>query len=186
MINEVLADLQKHLDGALEALKRDLAKVRTGRANLSILDGLKVDYYGTPTPLAHVASLQVPDPRLIVIKPWEKSLIAEIEKAIRQVPELGVNPTSDGETIKLPIPPLTQERRKDLVKVIRRMAEEAKIALRNHRRDANEMLKEMQGSGDISEDDERGGLKKVQEAVDKSTLRVDEIVKKKEAEVMEV
>jgi ribosome recycling factor len=186
MVNDVLKDLGASLEGAFEALKRELLRVRTGRANLSILDGIKVEYYGTPTQLSHVASLQVPDPRLIVIKPWEKSLIPEIEKAIRQVPELGVNPTSDGETIKLPIPPLTQERRKDLVKLVKRMAEDAKVAIRNHRRDANEMLKELQKDGDISEDDEKGGLKKVQEAIDKATTRVDEILAKKEAEILEV
>jgi ribosome recycling factor len=186
MVNDVVKDLASGLDGAIDALRRDLAKVRTGRANLSILDGIKVEYYGTMTPLNHVASLQVPDPRLIVIKPWEKSLIPEIEKSIRQVPELGVNPTSDGETIKLPIPPLTQERRKDLVKLVKRMAEDGKIAMRTHRRDANEMLKALAKDGDISEDDEQQGLKKVQEAVDKATARVDEILAKKEAEIMEV
>jgi ribosome recycling factor len=186
MVNDVLTDLGKSLEAAIDALKRDLAKVRTGRANLSILDNIKVEYYGTMTPLAHVASLQVPDPRLIVIKPWEKSLIPEIEKSIRQVPELGLNPTSDGETVKLPIPPLTQERRKDLVKIVRRMSEDAKIAVRNHRRDANEMLKELTKEGDISEDDERGGLKKVQEAIDRSIAKMDEIVAKKEGEIMEV
>lgn len=186
MVNDVIRDLGASVDGAIDAVKRELAKVRTGRANLSILDGIKVEYYGTMTPLGHVASLQVPDPRLIVIKPWEKSLIPEIEKSIRQVPELGLNPTSDGETVKLPVPPLTQERRKDLVKLCRRMAEDAKVAVRNHRRDANEMLRELSKGGDISEDDEKQGLKKVQEAVDKGIARIDEIVTKKEAEIMEV
>jgi ribosome recycling factor len=186
MVNDVITDLNKGLDSATDALKRELAKVRTGRANLSILDGIKVEYYGTMTPLGHVASLQVPDPRLIVIKPWEKSLIPEIEKCIRQVPELGLNPQSDGETVKLPIPPLTQERRKELVKLVKRMAEDAKIVVRNHRRDANEMLKELMKDGDISEDDEKQGLKKVQEAVDKAIARMDEIAAKKESEIMEV
>jgi len=186
MVNDVIKDLNGSVDGAIDAVKRELAKVRTGRANLSILDGMKVEYYGTMTPLGHVASLQVPDPRQIVIKPWEKSLIPEIEKSIRQVPELGLNPTSDGETVKLPVPPLTQERRKELVKLCRRMAEDAKVAVRNHRRDANEMLKELSKGGDISEDDEKQGLKKVQEAVDKGIARIDEIVTKKEAEIMEV
>ena len=186
MVNDVIKDLNGSVDGAIDAVKRELAKVRTGRANLSILDGIKVEYYGTMTPLGHVASLQVPDPRQIVIKPWEKSLIPEIEKSIRQVPELGLNPTSDGETVKLPIPPLTQERRKELVKLIKRMAEDAKIAVRNHRRDANEMLKELMKDGDISEDDEKKGLKSVQDAIDKTIARIDEIVAKKEAEILEV
>jgi len=186
MVNDVIKDLSESVDGALDAVKRELSKVRTGRANLSILDGIKVEYYGTMTPLGHVASLQVPDPRLIVIKPWEKSLIPEIEKCIRQVPELGLNPTSDGESVKLPVPPLTQERRKELVKLVKRMAEDAKIAVRNHRRDANEMLRELSKGGDISEDDEKQGLKKVQEAIDKGIARIDEILAKKEAEIMEV
>lgn len=186
MVNDVVKDLNGSLEGAIDAMKRELSRVRTGRANLSLLDGIKVEYYGTPTPLGHVASLQVPDPRLIVIKPWEKSLIPEIEKSIRQVPELGLNPTSDGETVKLPIPPLTQERRKELVKLIKRMAEDAKIAVRNHRRDANEMLKELMKDGDISEDDEKKGLKSVQDAIDKAIARIDEIVAKKEAEILEV
>ena len=186
MVNDVVKDLNGSLEGAIDAMKRELMRVRTGRANLSLLDGIKVEYYGTPTPLGHVASLQVPDPRLIVIKPWEKSLIPEIEKSIRQVPELGLNPTSDGETVKLPIPPLTQERRKELVKLVKRMAEDAKIAVRNHRRDANEMLKELMKDGDISEDDEKKGLKSVQDAIDKAIARIDEIVAKKEAEILEV
>src|SRR5438552_3168571 len=114
MVNDVVTDLSGNLEGAIDSLRRELLRVRTGRANLSILDGIKVDYYGTPTPLGHVASLQVPDPRLIVIKPWEKSLIPEIEKSIRQVPELGVNPTSDGETIKLPIPPSPKRAAKNM------------------------------------------------------------------------
>jgi ribosome recycling factor len=186
MVNDVIKDLGGSIEGAIEAMKRELSRVRTGRANLSLLDGIKVEYYGTPTQLGHVASLQVPDPRLIVIKPWEKSLIPEIEKAIRQVPELGLNPTSDGETVKLPIPPLTQERRKELVKLVKRMSEDAKIAVRNHRRDANEMLKELSKEGDISEDDEKKGLKAVQDAIDKGIGRIDEIVAKKEAEILEV
>lgn len=185
-MNEVLTELQKKFDGALESFKKSLAKVRTGRANLSVLDSVKVDYYGTMTPLAHVAALQVPDPRLIVVKPWERGLLAEIEKAIRQLSELGVNPTNDGEVIKIPLPPLTEERRKDLVKVVKRIGEEAKVEVRNHRRDANEQLKQLKTKGKVSEDDERSGLKKIQEMLDKQTGKIDELLKKKEAEVMEV
>lgn len=185
MLNDVMKDLQGNLDKGIEAFKRDLAKVRTGRANVSILDGIRVDYYGTPTPLHQVASLNVPDARLITIKPWEKSLIPEIEKAIR-ASQLGINPNSDGEIIRLPMPALTQERRQDLVKVVKKMAEEAKVAARSARRDANEMLKEFLKDGSITEDDERNGLKKVQEATDKSITKVDEILAKKEAEIMEV
>ncbi len=186
MVNDVLKDLQASFDKAIDAFKRDLGKVRTGRANISMLDGVKVEYYGTMTPLNQVATLNVPDPRLITIKPWEKSLIPQIEKAIKAQSELGLNPVSDGEQVRLPIPPLTQERRKDLVKLIKKLAEEAKVALRSARREANETLKEFTDSGDIAEDDERQGLKKVQELTDKSTAQVDEILAKKEKEIMEV
>ncbi len=186
MVDDVLKDLQANLDKATDALKRDLAKVRTGRANLALLDGIKVEYYGTMTPLNQVAALNVPDPRLITIKPWEKSMCGEIEKAIRQRAELGLNPSSDGELVRVPIPPLTQERRKDLVKHIKKIGEEAKVAMRNHRRDANELLKEFEKDGEITEDESLKGLKKVQEQTDKGIAKVDEILGKKEAEVMEV
>ena len=186
MLDDVLKDLQANLDKAIDALKRDLAKVRTGRANLALLDGIKVEYYGTMTPLNQVAALNVPDPRLITIKPWEKSMCGEIEKSIRQRAELGLNPSSDGELVRVPIPPLTQERRKDLVKHIKKIGEEAKVAMRNHRRDANEMLKEFEKDGEITEDDCQKGLKKVQEQTDKGITTVDQVLTKKEAEVMEV
>jgi ribosome recycling factor len=186
MVDDVLKDLQGNLDKATDALKRDLAKVRTGRANLALLDGIKVEYYGTMTPLNQVAALNVPDPRLITIKPWEKSMCGEIEKAIRQRAELGLNPGSDGELVRVPIPPLTQERRKELVKHIKKIGEEAKVAMRNHRREANEMLKDFEKDGEITEDDCTKGLKRVQEATDRGIARVDEILAKKEAEVMEV
>ena len=186
MVNDVLSDLQASFDKAIESFKRDLSKVRTGRANISMLDGVKVEYYGTMTPLNQVATLNVPDARLITIKPWEKSLIPVIEKAIKAQSDLGLNPTSDGELVRIPIPPLTQERRKQLVKVIRNLAEDAKVALRNSRREANETLKEFTDSGDIAEDDERQGLKKVQDLTDKYTASVDEIVGKKEKEILEV
>ena len=185
MVSDVLKDLQGLLDKGIDAFKRDLAKVRTGRANLSVLDGLRVDYYGTPTPINQVASLNVPDARLITVKPWEKSLIPEIEKAIRAA-QLGLNPNSDGEIVRVPMPPLTEERRKELVKVVKKMAEEAKVAVRGHRRDANEMLKDFLKDRTITEDEEKAGLKKVQDATDASVTKIDEIVVKKEAEIMEV
>jgi ribosome recycling factor len=186
MVDDVLKDLQANLDKATDALKRDLAKVRTGRANLALLDGIKVEYYGTMTPLNQVAALNVPDPRLITIKPWEKSMCGEIEKSIRQRAELGLNPSSDGELVRVPIPPLTQERRKDLVKHIKKIGEEAKVAMRNHRRESNELLKEFEKDGEITEDDSLKGLKRVQEQTDKGIAKVDETLTKKEAEVMEV
>jgi ribosome recycling factor len=185
MVSDVLKDLQGSHDKGIEGFKRELAKVRTGRANLGVLDGIKVDYYGTPTPLNQIASLNVPDARLITIKPWEKTLISEIEKAIRAA-QLGLNPSSDGEIVRVPMPALTEERRKDLVKVVKKMAEEAKVALRGHRRDANEMLKDFLKEKQITEDEEKAGLKKVQEATDAAVTRVDEILAKKEAEILEV
>jgi ribosome recycling factor len=185
MVNDVLKDLQGSLDKGIEGFKRELLKVRTGRANLGILDGIKVDYYGTATPLNQVASLNVPDARLITIKPWEKNLIGEIEKAIRAA-QLGLNPSSDGEIVRVPMPALTEERRRDLVKVVKKMAEEAKVALRGHRRDANEMLKDFLKDKQITEDEEKLGLKKVQEATDAAVVRTDEIMAKKEAEILEV
>ena len=185
MVNDVMKDLQGSIEKAIDAFRRDLTKVRTGRANVAILDGVKVDYYGTATPLNQVASVNVPDARLITIKPWEKTLIPEIEKSIRAA-QLGLNPNSDGEIVRVPMPPLTEERRKDLVKMVKKMAEEAKVALRAHRRDANEMLKSFLKDKTITEDEEKGGLKKVQDATDASVTKVDEITSKKEAEIMEV
>jgi ribosome recycling factor len=185
MVSDVLKDLQANLDKGIEALKKDLGKVRTGRANVAILDGLRVDYYGTPTPLNQVSSVSAPDPRLITIKPWEKSLIPEIEKVIRSS-SLGLNPSSDGEIVRLPMPPLTEERRKDLVKMVKKMAEDCKVALRNARRDANEMLKEFLKDKDITEDEEKAGLKKVQEATDAAVTKVDDVVAKKDKEIMEI
>lgn len=184
MVNDVTNDLKKSMEGTIDSLKRDLAKRRTGRANVAILDGVKVDYYGSKSPLNQVASVQVPDPRLITIKPWEKSMVSVIEKAI-QVSNLGLTPSSDGELIRLPIPPLTEQRRKDLVKDIKKVGEEAKIGLRNQRRDANEMLKEYEKEKDISEDELKRGLAKVQELTDDFVKKVDELVGLKEKEILE-
>jgi len=185
MVNDIVKSLQGDIDKAIEAYRRELGKVRTGRANLSILDGVRVEYYGTPTPLNQVASLNVADARLITVKPWERSLIPEIEKSIRAA-QLGLNPQSDGELVRLPMPALTQERRQELVKVVKKMAEECKVALRGARRDANEMLKEALKDSAITEDDERKGLKTVQETTDKAVDKVDEITGKKESEILEV
>ena len=185
MVNDIIKSLQGDLDKGIEAFKRDLTKVRTGRANLGVLDGVRVDYYGTPTPLNQVASLNVADARLITVKPWERTLIPEIEKAIRAA-QLGLNPQSDGELVRLPMPALTQERRQELVKMVKKMAEEARVALRGARRDANEMMKDALKEGAITEDDERKGLKTVQDTMDKAIAKVDEIVAKKEAEILEV
>ena len=185
MVNDIVKDLEGSVAKAHDSLKRELAKVRTGRANLALLDGVRVDYYGTPTPLNQVANCSTPDARLIVIKPWEKKLIPQIEEAIRKG-ELGVNPNSDGEVVRIPIPALTEERRRELTKVIKRMGEDARVAIRNSRREANEMLKEYQASGDITEDDHQKGTKLVQTVTDKGIEKVDELASKKEAEIMEV
>lgn len=185
MVNDVIKDLQLSIEKALESYKRDLTKVRTGRANAAILDGVRVDYYGTPTPLNQVGSVNVPDPRLITVKPWEKNLIPEIEKAIRSA-QLGLNPSSDGEIVRVPMPALTEERRKDLVKVVKKMTEDGKIALRNARRDANETLKELLKEKQITEDEEKAGLKRVQETTDAGVAKVDDLLGKKEKEIMEV
>lgn len=184
MVNDVLSELKSNMDGTIDSLKRDLAKRRTGRANVAILDGIRVEYYGSKSPLNQVASVQVPDPRLITIKPWEKNMVVVIEKAIQQS-NIGLTPSSDGELIRIPIPPLTEQRRKDLVKDIKRVGEESKVALRNQRRDANEMLKEFEKEREISEDELRKGLEKVQEVTDDFVRKVDDLVGAKETEIME-
>jgi ribosome recycling factor len=184
MVNDVLSELKGNMDGAIDSLKRELAKRRTGRANVAILDGIKVDYYGTKSPLNQVASVQVPDPRLITIKPWEKSMVQVIEKVLQQS-SIGLTPSSDGELIRLPIPPLSEQRRRELVKDVKRVGEETKVALRNQRREANDMLKEFQKDGEISEDELRKGLEKVQEVTDDYVKKVDEVVGVKEEEIME-
>lgn len=185
MIDDITADTEDGMQKAIEAFKRELSKVRTGRANLSLLDGIRVEYYGAPTPLNQVASLNVADARLITVKPWEKNLIPQIEKAIRSS-DLGLNPMTDADLIRLPIPPLTQERRKELVKVIKKMTEDARIAIRGARRDANDLLKGAEKDKEITEDDAQLGQKQVQELTDKFVKIVAEIGENKEAETMEV
>ena len=184
-MKENFKQIESKMKHAVDHFHDELKRLRTGRASISMLDPVVVDYYGTPTPLNQVASLNVADARLITIKPWERSLIPEIEKAIR-AGQLGLNPQSDGELVRLPMPALTQERRQELVKVVKKMSEDARVALRSARRDANEMLKELLKDGTITEDDERKGLKTVQETTDKAVTKVDEIVAKKEAEILEV
>jgi ribosome recycling factor len=185
MIDDIVSDAEEGMTKAIERFKSELAKVRTGRANLSLLDNIKIDYYGTPTPLNQVASLNVADARLITIKPWEKPMLALIEKAIRSS-DLGLNPVTDSELVRLPIPPLTQERRKDLAKVIKKMTEEARVAVRSGRRDANDMIKEAEKDKELSEDESKSGQKRVQEVTDKYVSVVDDIGSKKEAEILEV
>lgn len=185
MTEDVVTELKQRIEKTIEDLKRDLSKIRTGRANPSILDGIRVDYYGTPTPLSGVASISVPEPRLITLKAWDKGVLKDIERAIKEA-NIGLNPMNDGELIRLPIPALTEERRKDIAKQVRAKGEEHKIAIRNVRRDANEMLKELLKDKAITEDDQKRTTEKVQKETDSGVTKVDEVVAKKEKEVMEV
>jgi ribosome recycling factor len=185
MINDITADAEGGMKKAIDNFKRDLAKVRTGRANTSMLDGVKVEYYGTPTPVNQVATVQVVDARLITVKPWEKNMIPVIEKAIR-ASDLGINPVADSELVRLPIPPLTQERRKELAKNVNKQTEEARVAVRSARRDAMDLIKEAEKDGDITEDERKNGEKKIQELTDKYVADVEAIAKAKEKEIMEL
>lgn len=180
-----LNDLRTKMEKSLEALKKEISRVRTGRASLAILDGIRVNYYGVPTPLSQVASLAVPESRTITIQPWDSKIIGEIEKAI-QKSDLGLTPLSDGKIIRIQIPPLTEERRRELVKVIRRMEEDCKVALRNIRRDGNEILKKAKKDKEISEDEQFKLQEEVQKMMDKSIEKATEIVEAKSKEIMEV
>ncbi len=184
MINEICQEARERMQKAIEDLKNDLKRVRTGRASLNILDGIRVDYYGTPTPLSQMASLAVPESRLITIQPWDVSVIKEIEKAILRS-DLGLTPSSDGKLVRINIPPLNEERRKQLVKVIYKMSEEHKVALRNIRRDANEMLKEAKKEGEIAEDEMFKGQDQIQQITDEQSKLIDETIRKKEKEILE-
>jgi ribosome recycling factor len=182
---EVKKRLTERMEKTLEVLKKDLASIRTGRASLSIFDGILVDYYGTPTPIKHVATLAIPESRLITIQPWDAKLIPEIEKAI-QKSDLGLNPTNDGKIIRVVIPPLTEERRKQIVKHVHKRGEEAKVALRNIRRDSNEEVKKLEKEKHLSEDETRRSLEEIQKITDSYIKKVDEAISHKEAEIMEV
>ncbi len=185
MLDETLEDLGESIEKAHESLRRDLAKIRAGRANPAILDGLRVDYYGSPTPLKQLASMSVPEPRMIVLKPFDRSQMQVIEKAIREA-QLGLNPSNDGEIIRIPMPPLTEERRKDLVKVARKSGEECKVAIRKARHDAKDMVDTLQKTGDVGEDDADRARKELEDLVKAGTAKVDEIVGKKETDILEV
>src|SRR5437588_1069475 len=176
MINDITSEAKDGMKKAVESFKRDLQKIRTGRANTSMLDGVKVDYYGTPTPVNQVATVQVVDARLITVKPWEKTMIAVIDKAIR-ASDLGINPVADGELVRLPIPPLTQERRKELAKVVGKQTEEAKVAVRSARRDAMEMIKDAEKDKQVTEDERKKGEKSIQDLTDKYIAQIEDIPK---------
>ncbi|NKB71948.1 MAG: ribosome recycling factor [Candidatus Latescibacteria bacterium] len=186
MLEEIIQEVQEQMEKAMEALGRNLTGIRTGRASVAMLDGLRVDYYGNSTPLNQLATLSVPEPRLITIKPWEQNLIPIIEKAILSDPSLGLNPNSDSTLIRLAIPDLTEERRREITKVARQRGEEGRIAVRQARRDGNELLNEAKKDGEISEDEVRNGQIDIQELTDAYVKKIDALLETKEAEIMEV
>src|SRR5690554_3577345 len=183
MLSETLEDLNESIEKATDALRRELAKIRTGRANPDILDSLRVDYYGTPTPLKQMATISVPEPRMITVKPFDRSTIGAIEKAII-VGDLGLNPSNDGELIRIPLPPLTEERRKELVKVARKVGEDAKVAIRRARHDAKDMIDAFEKDGDVGADEAERSRKELEEIVKNASARVDQIVAEKEKDIL--
>ena len=185
MMKDILKDASERMDKSVENLRQELSKIRTGKATTALLDGIKVEYYGTMTPLSQMANVSVLDPHTLSIQPWDKSALNSVEKAIMTA-DLGLNPANDGNVIRVPIPPLNEERRKELVKLIKRFGEEAKIALRNIRRDANDSLKKAEKEDHVSEDDRIKSEKDVQEMTDKHVERIDEMIGHKEEEIMEV
>jgi ribosome recycling factor len=185
VIKEILNDAEERMKKSTEHLGRDLSSLRAGRANPAMLDRVMVDYYGVPTPINQMASITVPEARLLVIQPWDKSVIADIEKAIMKS-DLGITPSNDGNVIRVAIPQLTEERRKELVKVVKKRAEEAKVAVRNIRREANELLKASEKEKVISEDENKRGVDESQKLTDKYVKEVDKISQAKEKDIMEV
>ncbi len=185
MINEIKSDADTRMKKSIEAFKTALSKIRTGRAHPSLLDDVCINYYGTPTPIKQVANIGVEEGRTLTVSPWEKHLVPDVEKAI-MASDLGLNPSTSGDLIRLPLPPLTEETRKELTKVVRAEAENAKIALRNVRRDANGDLKELLKEKEISEDEERKGEEDIQKITDKHVKGVDELTVQKEKELMEI
>jgi ribosome recycling factor len=184
MKHEFLTETRENMKDTLEALKREFNRIRTGRASTALVEGIKVSAYSTQMPLEQVASISVPESRLIVIQPWDQSIIGEIEKSILKS-ELGLTPMNDGKVIRISIPPLTEERRKELAKLARKMAEESKISIRNHRRDANEMFKELKKEKEISEDDLYRYQDEVQQITDEFIKKIDETTAEKEKEIVE-
>src|SRR4030065_2497244 len=185
MQGEVRKQLVDRMDKAIESLKKDIAGIRTGRASLGIFEGITVDYYGTPTPINQVATMSVPESRLITIQPWDPKIISEIEKAI-QKSDLGLNPNNDGKIIRIAIPSLTEDRRKEIVKHVHKRGDEAKVAVRNIRRDSNEEMKKLEKDKHVSEDETQRAIEDIQKITDNYIKKVDETVSHKEKEVMEV
>lgn len=185
MIEDVLKKARGEMDGTIDAFKREMSHVRTGRATTALLDGVQVDYYGALTPLAQVATLSVPDPTLLLVQPFDRSMLSTVEKAI-QTADLGLNPQNDGKVIRVPIPPLTEERRKELVRYCRKFAEDFRVSVRNHRREALELLKGMEKDKEIAEDDRRHAGDKVEALTKDYVERLDALLKEKEQEIMAV
>ena len=185
MISEVISELEKDITKSHEALKRELAKIRTGRAHPSLLESVRVEIYGSQMPISQCATVNVPEARLLTVKPWDKTQLKAIEKAIVQSP-LGLNPQSDGEMLRIPMPPLTEERRKDLSKIVKKHGEETKVAVRKARHDAKDMLENLKKEGDISEDELERSMKKVEELIQKATAEVDAIIGRKDKDLLEV
>jgi ribosome recycling factor len=184
-IEEFLADAKRRMDRSIEATHVEFNSIRTGRASPALLDRVTIDYYGTPTPLNTLASISAPEARLLVVQPYDPGAIKNIERAIQES-DLGLTPSNDGKVVRLPIPALTEERRKDLVKVVRRVAEDGKVAIRNVRRDVMQHLKELVVNGDVGDDEERRAEQQVQKITDDHTKSIDDLLKVKEAEIMEV
>ncbi len=185
MIGNIKHKATEKMEQTINVFKKDIAAVRTGRASIAIIEGISVDYYGTPTPISQVAALTVPESRLILIQPWEQRLIPEIEKAI-MTSALGLTPSNDGKIIRVPIPPLNEERRREIVKIVKKMSEDSRVAIRNIRRDANDEIKRAGKEASISEDDIRKSQDELQKLTDQYIHKVDEVLKKKEQEIMEV
>jgi ribosome recycling factor len=183
--DEAVKALTEKVKKAVDGLKMNLTKIRTGRANAAMLDGIRVDFYGTPTPLAQCAAVAVPEARMITVKPWDKTIIRDIEKAIHEA-NIGLSPQNDGEIIRLPVPPLTEQRRKDIAKQVKALGEDHKVTIRNERRDANEKLKQLLKDKVITEDESKRAQEKTQKETDAGIALVDDIVSKKEKEVLEV
>ena len=184
-LEELIADAQTRMDKSVDHARTEFNTVRTGRASAALLDRIEIDYYGTKTPLKQLATINVPEPRMLTVQPFDPSSIRTIEKAIQES-DLGLTPSSDGKLVRLPIPQLTEERRKELVKVVRQMAEEGRVAVRNVRRDAIKHLEELVKNGDVGDDEERAAETRVQKLTDEHVAKIDDLLKRKEAEIMEV
>lgn len=185
MPKETIRETRSKMEKALEANAKEISSIRTGRATISLLDGINIDYYGAKSPINQVASISIPEARLMIIQPWDKSIIGSIEKAILKA-DLGLNVSSDGNVVRITVPELTEDRRRDLVKVARKIAEEGKITIRNIRREANDSLKKLEKSGKLSEDDSRRGQTEIQDLTDDYIKKIDEMIAAKEKEIMEM